>query len=130
MSRLPHAIAGPLLAVAAGALPTGCQLVGVEFIETAVDLPSFRHPQRAAYVFGPERGSLSPALVARCEHLVKIPSAFCVNVATAGAIVMYDRVRTLGRFPPPPVTPLGPIEDLEAHAFGPPLSRRGLGKEP
>jgi tRNA G18 (ribose-2'-O)-methylase SpoU len=108
-------------------LPSGCQLVGVEFLEDATDLPSFRHPRRAAYVFGSERGTLSPPLLARCEHIVKIPSAFCVNVATAGAIVMYDRVRTLGRFPPPPVCPGGPAGQLEAHAFGPPISRRARG---
>ena len=57
--------------------------------------------------------SLSPELTARCQHVVRIPAAFSLNVATAGAIVMYDRVRSLGRFaarpvaegaePPPPV---------------------------
>ena len=36
--------------VAELALPRGCQLIGVEFSETAVELPSFCHPQRAAYV--------------------------------------------------------------------------------
>ena len=29
-------------------LPQGCQLVGVEFTENSVELPSFRHPTRAA----------------------------------------------------------------------------------
>ena len=81
------------------ALPQGCSLVGVELIEGAVDLPAFRHPLRAAYVLGPEKGSLSPELIARCEHVVKIPTSFCVNVAMAGAIVMYDRLRA--RWPVP-----------------------------
>ena len=40
-------------------------------------------------------GSLSPALLARCDTIVKIPTLFCVNVAMAGAVVMYDRYRTL-----------------------------------
>ena len=84
-------------------IPHGCRLVGVELLEEAVDLPSFRHPSCAAYVLGPERGSLSDELVARCDHIVKIPTAFCINVAMAGAIVMYDRIKTLGRFPPKPV---------------------------
>ena len=44
------------------ALPRGCVLVGVELLEDAVDLPSFRHPLNAAYVLGPERAGLSPAL--------------------------------------------------------------------
>ncbi len=80
-------------------LPQGCKLVGVELLDDAVDLPSFNHPQRAAYVLGPEMGSLSPALLARCDTIVKIPTLFCVNVAMAGAIVMYDRYRTLGHKP-------------------------------
>lgn len=88
------------------ALPGGCRLVGVEFRDDAEVLPSFRHPIQAAYVLGPERGALSPALIARCDHVVKIPTAFCINVATAGAIVMYDRLLTLGRFAERPVSSL------------------------
>ena len=76
------------------ALPAGCELVGIELLEDAVDLPSFRHPLRAAYVLGPERGSLSPELLARCDKVVRIPTRFCVNVAIAAAIVMYDRMRS------------------------------------
>jgi tRNA G18 (ribose-2'-O)-methylase SpoU len=85
------------------ALPAGCRLVGVELLEVAIDLPSFQHPLRAAYVLGPERGALSPELTARCDYIVRIPTSFCINLAMAGAIVMYDRVRSLGRFPPRPV---------------------------
>ena len=80
-------------------LPLSCKLVGVELIEGAIDLPSFRHPPHAAYVLGPELGVLSEALLSRCDHVIKIPTAFCINVAMAGAIVMYDRVRSLGSFP-------------------------------
>ncbi len=76
-------------------LPQGCQLVGIELLDDAVELPAFKHPPRAAYVLGPELGSLSPALLERCDHVVKIPTNFCVNVAMAGAIVMYDRYRSL-----------------------------------
>jgi len=89
-------------------LPEGCRLVGVELLDEAVDLPSFRHPLRAAYVLGPEQGELSPALLALCDHVVRIPSSFCINLAMAGAIVMYDRVRCLGRFPPRPLSEGGP----------------------
>jgi tRNA G18 (ribose-2'-O)-methylase SpoU len=84
-------------------LPAGCRLVGVELLEVAIDLPSFHHPLRAAYVLGPELGALSPELTARCDYIVRIPTSFCINLAMAGAIVMYDRVRSLGRFPPRPV---------------------------
>lgn len=75
-------------------LPKGCTLVGVELVEDAVDLRQFRHPLRAAYVLGPEKGSLSDPLLARCEQVIKIPTRFCLNVAMAAAIVMYDRLRS------------------------------------
>ena len=64
--------------------------------------PAFAHPVQAAYVLGPERGVLSPALIARCAHLVRIPTAFSLNVATAGAIVMYDRLALPRPFCVPP----------------------------
>lgn len=111
------------------ALPRGCELVGIELIEGAADLPSFRHPRQAAYVLGPERGSLSPELVARCDHVVKIPTRFCVNVGVAAAIVMYDRVTTLGRFPTRPLVPGGPVEPLADHVHGGPIIRGTQGPE-
>ena len=89
--------------VAAFDLPKDCAVVGVELLDEAVDLPCFRHPLRAAYVLGPEKGSLSPELVARCDHIVKIPMKFCVNVGVAGALVIYDRMISLGNFAERPV---------------------------
>jgi len=109
--------------VTALALPQGCRLVGVELLEEAIDLPSFHHPARAAYVLGPERGSLSPELLARCDWVVRIPSSFCVNLAMAGAIVMYDRIRCLGRFPARPVGEGGP------EGKPPPLPARKVGRK-
>lgn len=79
-------------------LPRGCRLVGIELMDEAIELPRFRHPAQAAYVLGPEMGSLSPQLVEKCDFLVKIPTRFCVNVGVAGAIVMYDRMLTLKPF--------------------------------
>src|SRR5690606_7944971 len=69
-------------------LPKGCRLIGIELTPDAVELPSFRHPTRAAYVLGPEMGSLSSAMQERCDFVVKIPMKFCVNVGVAGALVM------------------------------------------
>ena len=105
-------------------LPKGCALVGIEVLDDAAPLPSFRHPRVAAYVLGPERGRLSPAMLQRCDHVVKIPTAFSINVGLAGALAMYDRVITLGRFPPRPVRSGGPTEGLPKHIFGPPRFRR------
>lgn len=105
-------------------LPKGCSLVGVEILGDAVDLPSFPHPMRAAYVLGPERGQLTPELRARCQHFVRIPTAFSLNVATAGAIIMYDRVRMLGRYAPRPVTEGAEAAPLAPHVQGAPKRRR------
>jgi len=105
-------------------LPQGCRLIGVELLDEAIDLPSFRHPLQAAYVLGPEQGTLSAGLLARCDHVVRIPSSFCINLAMAGAIVMYDRVRCLGRFPSRPLSEGGPPR-------GPlPLPGRKVGRSP
>ncbi|MGH6815642.1 MAG: RNA methyltransferase, partial [Hyphomicrobiaceae bacterium] len=100
------------------ALPQGCKLVGVELLETAIDLPSFRHPPRAAYVLGPEQGALSSAMLARCHYVVRIPTRFCINVAMAGAIVMYDRVRSKARFAERPIGEGGPPETAWPHGYG------------
>lgn len=95
-------------------LPIGCQLVGVELLEDSVELPSFRHPSRAAYILGAEMGSLSPAVMERCDHIIKIPMKFCVNVGVAGALVMYDRLLSYGNFADRPVGAGGPsISDME-----------------
>lgn len=99
-------------------LPEDCTLVGVEFIDESVELPSFRHPVRAAYVLGPEMGNLSDEMIARCDHVVKIPMKFCVNVGVAGALVMYDRMLSMGRFAERPVKPGGAITPREKHVYG------------
>lgn len=93
-------------------LPKGCALVGVELTDEAIDLPRFKHPAACAYVLGRERGSLSAGLQARCDHIVRIPMKFCVNVAVAGAILMYDRVLSLGGYPARPLMPGGPPPEM------------------
>ncbi|NBC20542.1 MAG: TrmH family RNA methyltransferase [Alphaproteobacteria bacterium] len=90
------------------ALPQGCRLVGIELTEDAVELPRFRHPQAAAYVLGREKGDLTARMLDRCHHVVKIPTKFCINVSLAGALVMYDRVISLGGYGPRPLMPGGP----------------------
>lgn len=103
-------------------LPSGCQLVGIELLDEATELPSFRHPTNAAYVLGRERGSLSPEMLARCSHVVRIPTRFCLNLAVAGAIVMYDRALSLGRFGERPLMP-GGVPPPQAGGHGDPRFR-------
>ncbi len=102
-------------------LPRACTLIGVELDPQAVDLPSFRHPLNAAYLFGPEKGALSAGARERCAHLVRIPTKFSLNVAVAAALVMYDRLLTLGGFPVRPVRSGGPPPQAEWRA---PANRR------
>ncbi|WP_430403381.1 RNA methyltransferase [Hyphomonas sp.] len=88
-------------------MPKGCQLVGIELTDDAVMLPTFRHPPQAAYILGPEKGNLSDGILARCAHVVKIPTKFCINVSLAGAMVMYDRHLSMGGYAPRPIMPGG-----------------------
>jgi tRNA G18 (ribose-2'-O)-methylase SpoU len=109
-------------------LPQGCVLVGVELLDDAVDLPSFRHPLNAAYVLGPERAGLSPALLARCRHVVRVPTRFALNLAVAGALVLYDRLLQHGRFAERPVG--SALESRSASTFGSPMGRAGVADPP
>lgn len=104
-------------------LPEDCRLVGVELTDDAVELPSFRHPSRCAYILGPERGSLSPQMVEICDFVVKIPTSFCINVSLAAGLVMYDRALSMGRFAERPVRAGGPHEPLPEHRHGGPTLR-------
>lgn len=72
-------------------VPYDCQLIGVELHADAKPLETFKHPQRAVYLLGPEDGSLSATAIEACQAIVQIDSAYCLNVAAAGTVVMYDR---------------------------------------
>lgn len=73
-------------------IPKDCQLVEVEI--GGQDLTSFVHPERAMYILGAEDNGVPKWLSEKCVHRITIPSirTKSFNVATAGAIVMYDRL--------------------------------------
>lgn len=78
-------------------LPYGCPIVGIELDERAQSLVTFVHPERACYVLGAEDHGLSPKERTRCHALVQIPGASaCLNVASAGTVVLYDRTSKAG----------------------------------
>lgn len=104
-------------------VPQGCRMVGIELTDDAVELPSFRHPLNAIYVLGGERRSLSDDMAARCDDMIRIPTNFSLNVATAGAIVMYDRLRLLGGYADRPVSAGQDVEPRAPHVHGGPISR-------
>ena len=76
-------------AAAAARLPAGRLRAGRRRRRAAELPPSAATPPTCS---GPERSSLSPAMLARCHHVVRIPTRFCINLAVAGAVVMYDRL--------------------------------------
>jgi len=99
-------------------VPQGCKIIGIEITDESIDLPSFKHPLQAIYVLGGERSSLSEGMRARCDQFIKIPTKFCLNVATAGAIVMYDRHRVLGAYADRPIVAGHAPEAKKAHVHG------------
>lgn len=72
-------------------IPYDCQPIVVEIHPRARPLPDYSHPERAVYILGPEDGSVPASLVARAVSIVQIPSQFCLNLAAAGSVVLYDR---------------------------------------
>jgi tRNA(Leu) C34 or U34 (ribose-2'-O)-methylase TrmL len=65
--------------------------VAVEVKPNAENLLFFEHPEKAIYVFGPEDGSLSKEILQVCHRFVFIPTHYCLNLAAAINVVLYDR---------------------------------------
>jgi len=61
-------------------------------------------------------------MLARCVHVVKIPTKFCLNLSVAAAITLYDRTLCLGGFAQRAVRPGGPIDE-KTHIWGAPRKR-------
>jgi tRNA G18 (ribose-2'-O)-methylase SpoU len=73
-------------------LPDGCCLVGIETGDTSKEISKFDHPNQAVYLLGAEDSGISAELLRLCSFTIKIPTYICLNVATTGAVVMYDRI--------------------------------------
>ena len=63
-------------------------------------------------------------MLARRDHVAGIPARLWIKLATAGAILMYDRLLCLGRFAPRPVRFGGPTETRAPHVHGKVITRR------
>lgn len=72
-------------------LPHNCILVAVENCQGATPIVEFQHPRRAVYLLGSEDNGIKASTIQRCHRKVILPGRTCLNVATAGALVMYDR---------------------------------------
>lgn len=76
-------------------LPYSTQLIGVEIDDRAVPLETFQHPSKAMYILGAEDHGLPEYILNDCHHIVQIPGKYCLNVAVAGSILMYDRIQKM-----------------------------------
>jgi len=73
------------------AFPPSVVPVAIELTPGAEMLSQFEHPENALYVFGPEDGSIPSVMLRHCHRFVAIPSHFCLNLAAAVNVVLYDR---------------------------------------
>lgn len=73
-------------------LPWSCQLVAIEISTFATMLKDFEHPKMCSYLLGAEDGGIPMGVLGRCHKIVQLGGRECLNVATAGSIVIYNRV--------------------------------------
>jgi len=74
------------------AIPYGCPVIAVEM--GGKPLANFVHPERAVYLLGAEDHGIPASALARCHHVISLPSVRTesYNVAVAGSLVMFDRL--------------------------------------
>lgn len=74
------------------ALPFDCVPVAVDIVEEATSLTHYEHPERAFYIFGAENATLGARVLDRCRDKVYVPTRYCMNLAAAVNVVLYDRM--------------------------------------
>lgn len=74
------------------AMPYDCRLIGIELDKESIPVEEFRHPERSVYLLGAEDTGLTKEAISKCNQLVQLPGNYCMNVAVAGSIIMYDRI--------------------------------------
>jgi len=74
------------------AVAEGMKIVCIELVENAIPLPEYQHPEKAFYIFGPEDGSISQAVIDKADAVVYIPTVGCMNLAATVNVVLYDRL--------------------------------------
>lgn len=72
-------------------VPYDCPVVAVELAENSIPLESYHHRERCIYLLGAEDHGIPPEILERCKETVQLLGEHCMNVSTAGSIVMYDR---------------------------------------
>ena len=77
-------------------IPYNCPVVAVELADNSIPLEKYIHPERCIYLLGAEDYGLPESVLNRCRETVQLIGNYCMNVATAGSIVMYDRAVKAG----------------------------------
>jgi len=72
--------------------PPDLKMVCIEFAENATPLTEYQHPDNAFYVFGPEDGTISQAIIDKADAVVYVPTVGCMNLAATVNVVLYDRL--------------------------------------
>ena len=73
-------------------VPFDCVPIAIEITDDARDIVKFHHPESAFYIFGPEGGSIPKEVLSWCKQVVKIPTKYCMNLASTVNVVLYDRL--------------------------------------
>lgn len=73
-------------------LPFDCVPIAVDLLPDAVPLPTFKHPERAFYIFGAEDATLGQSIISRCKYIIMVPTWHCMNLSAAVNVVLYDRL--------------------------------------
>jgi len=73
-------------------IPYDSRIIGIEIDDKSVPINEFKHPERCVYLLGAEDNGLSKEAIDKCHELIVLPGEYCMNVAVAGSIVMYDRL--------------------------------------
>jgi len=76
-----------------GHIPYDCIPILIELSDKSKSLSTFKHPERAVYILGAEDNGI-PEKYFKGHSVIQIDTQkgyFCLNVAVAGSIVMYDR---------------------------------------
>ena len=73
-------------------LPKATKIICVDLVEGATPLPHFQHPEQALYIFGPEDGTISQAVINNADDVVYVPTVGCMNLAASVNVLLYDRL--------------------------------------
>ena len=73
-------------------IPSDLKIICVDLVEGAISLPYFIHPDKALYIFGPEDGTISQAVIDKADDVVYVPTVGCMNLAASVNVLLYDRL--------------------------------------